>query len=83
MTPVPTLGAMGVTAMETIVAGVTARVAEPVAPRKANPMVVVPAPTPCAWPDVLIVATAVFSELQVPEFVTSWCERSLSVAVAV
>jgi hypothetical protein len=83
VTPAPTTGDVGVTAIETSVAGVTVSVAVPATPASAARMVVVPGPTPRARPVAEMVATAVLVELHVTEVVTSWCVPSLSVATAV
>ena len=66
------LGALGVTAMEVMVgaAAVMVRLAVPLTPLSAAPMVEEPAATPVARPEALIVATDVFEEVHITDVVT-------------
>jgi len=73
----------GVTAMETNTGDVTVRVVVPLMLPEAAWMVVLPVATPAAKPAPLIVATAVFVELQVTELVRFCVLPSLYVPVAV
>jgi hypothetical protein len=82
VTPTPTTGIVGVTAIETSGAGVTVRVAAPETIKTVARIVVVPGPTPRATPVVEIVAAAPLVEVQVADVVTSWVVPSLSVATA-
>ena len=77
--PVLKLGLAGVTAMEERVfaAAVTVRVAEPVTPLSEAEMVVVPAATAVARPEVLTVAVAVLEEAHVAVALTLAVEPSL------
>ena len=61
---------LGVTAIDVTVAAVTVSEALPVTPLCAAEMVVVPAATPVARPEALIVATEVFAEVHVTDVVT-------------
>jgi hypothetical protein len=73
----------GVTAIDTNVAAVTVKVAEPVWPPKVAVMRAVPAATPVAAPDLSsIVATLRVAEVQLEDAVTSLVDPSLYVAVA-
>jgi hypothetical protein len=65
----------GVTETET--GAPTAREAVPPGDPIDAPMVVEPVPRPVARPELLIVATAGFDELQVTDVVKSWLEPSL------
>src|SRR5882724_2924917 len=82
VTPTPTTGAVGVTAIDTKVAGVTVRFAVPATAPTAAEMVVTPGTTARARPPATV-ATLAFDELQVADVVMSWCVPSVSVAVAV
>jgi hypothetical protein len=72
----------GVTAIDTSVA-VTVRFVEPLMEPEVARIVVEPVPTPVASPPLVIVATAVFVELQVTELVRFCVLLSLYVPVAV
>ena len=76
-------GALGVTAMLSMVAALTVRLALAVCPSKLAVISEFPGASAVASPPVLMVATVVVAEVQVVELVTSWVELSLKVAVAV
>ena len=59
----------GVTAMDTRAGGITVRFVEPLIAPEVAEIVVVPAPAPVAKPVLLMVAAAVFVELQLTELV--------------
>ena len=74
----------GVTVIDTNVAAVTVKVAEPDLPSKVAVMTDVPMATPVARPDVLLtVATPVVPEVQLEDAVTSRDVPSVYVAVAI
>jgi hypothetical protein len=84
--PATMLGLAGVTAMEVIVfvvAAVTVSIAVPLTPLREAVIVLEPAATAVASPDVLIVAAALLEDVQVAVDVTFAVELSLYVAVAV
>jgi hypothetical protein len=62
-------GFAGVTAIETSIGVVTVRFVDPLIEPDAADIVVLPVATPVARPALVIVATAVFVELQVTELV--------------
>lgn len=70
--PTAKLAGLGVTAIElsVFVAAVTVRVADPLTPLSEAVIVDDPAATPVASPPVLMVAAAVFDEVQVTVVVT-------------
>jgi hypothetical protein len=70
-------GFAGVTAIETSTGAVTVKFVEPLIEPDAAEIVVLPVPTPVASPALVIVATAVFVELQVTELVRFWVLLSL------
>ena len=72
LTPTGMLGAVGVTAMEDRVAGVTVRVVLPEILPKVAVMVVVPAETAVARPLILTVATDMLEEVQPTWVLISW-----------
>jgi hypothetical protein len=73
--------------METITAGLTVRVVEPLTPEELAAMVVAPVESVCARPleglVMLIVATPGLEEVQFTVLVRSWMEPSANVPVAV
>jgi len=73
----------GVTAIETNTGAVTVRLVEPPIPPEVAWIVVLPAATPVAKPALVIVATAVFDEVQVTELVRFAVLPSLKTPVAV
>jgi hypothetical protein len=83
VTPTPTTGDVGVTAMETSVAVVMVRLAVPETESSVAWTVVDPAVSPRAWPDAETDATAPLPDAQVADVVTSWWVPLLSVATAV
>jgi hypothetical protein len=77
------VGFTGVTAMDCNVAAVTVRPVEPTMDDEVALIVEAPTPVPVARPPAMIVAAAVFDELQVAVLVRFWVEPSLNVPVAV
>jgi hypothetical protein len=74
--PVAIEALAGATVIETST-DVTVRVVEPLIDPEAAWIVVLPVATPVAKPALVIVATAVFDELQVTELVRFWVLPSL------
>ena len=75
--PLVIKGFAGVTVIETSTGAVTVRFVEPVIEPEVARIVVVPVATPVASPALVIVAVAVFVELQVTELVRFWVLLSL------
>jgi hypothetical protein len=80
--PAATVAVAGVTAMETTWAGVTVMVADPLMEPLVAVITAVPTDCPVTLPDALTVATAVFWEDHVAEFVRSVVVPSVKIAVA-
>jgi len=70
------VGFVGVTAIETRVAGITVRVADPFTPPTAALIMLVPVPAAVTNPPEVTVATPVVCELQVTELVMFCVELS-------
>ena len=75
--PLVMKGFAGVTAIETSTGAVTVKFVEPLIEPDAAEIVVLPVATPVASPTLVIVAVAVFVELQVTELVRFWVLLSL------
>ena len=82
VTPMPSVGLVGVTAMETSVALLTVSVADPVTVPTAARIVLVPVVRPVATPALETLATLVLDDVQVAVAVTSCVVPSLSVTTA-
>jgi hypothetical protein len=83
VSPLAIEGLVGVTLTDASVAALMVSVIFPVTPLNTPWMIVEPVATPVARPPEVIVATAVFSEVQVTEAVISFAVPSAYVAVAV
>jgi len=70
-------GFAGATPIETSVAAVTVKAVEPLTDPEAAWMVVLPGARPVARPELLMVATEGFNEVQVAMLVTKWVLPSL------
>jgi len=82
VTPTPSVGLVGVTAMETSVALVTVRAPEPVILPTVAVIVLDPAPRPVATPLCETLAIRAFDDVQPAVSVTSWVVLSLKVTTA-
>jgi len=80
--PMATLGVAGISSMESRAGGVTVKVAAPETPANSAVIAAVPAATAVARPEALMVAIAVFDELQATSAVRSWVALFDSVPVA-
>ena len=81
--PIAKLAGLGVTEIDLSTLAVTVNVAVPLTPLRVAVTALEPAATAVAIPDELIVATAVFADVQLAVALTFAVEASLYVAVAV
>ena len=82
VTATPTVGFVGVSAIDESVADVTVRLAVPLTEAALAVIVLVPAPSPVALPPLVTLATALLDAVQVAVAVTSSVVPSLNVTTA-